>query len=79
VGIDDETPSGRADVSVVVDGKVQASFELIGGNSAPEFHVDVTDATEVKFIAKPVSGSGEAHVDWIDVALSTIHTGLTRN
>lgn len=70
VAVDDETPGGRASVSIVVDGDARWTSEIEAGGQPVRFAVDVNGAMSVELRTQPVAGAPATHVDWLGVQVT---------
>ena len=71
VGVDDETPSARAWVTVLGDGIELASALVNAGERCVELDVDVSGIQVLTLSTREVvEGEGPAHVDWASARLT---------
>lgn len=71
VAVDDETPRGSAWAEIEIDGDIALSLPVAGSRPPHPFSLDVTGATRIALRTRPVAGSEETHVDWLELQLIT--------
>ena len=68
--VDDETPTGSAHVSIVLDGAVAASIDIVGGEAPALLEVSVAGAQVLELRSEPIeTDQSESHVDWLNPQL----------
>ncbi|MFF1634089.1 glycoside hydrolase family 97 catalytic domain-containing protein [Leifsonia sp. NPDC058248] len=78
VGIDDETPGTAAVAIVEVDGHELARFNLVSGQPATPFDLDLSGGSKLVLRTEPRSDD-TAHVDWASTVLTSHHPTQSHN
>lgn len=72
VGIDDETPGGRARVAVLADEHTVWEAHITGGQQALPLAVDLTGVHMLTLVSAALDAAIATHVDWAEASVSAV-------